>query len=145
MNQAVFLVYRLLSGNFKTGWISVPAFFLFTCTRAAVFKRKTEPMRKKVTTISVKLKDTPIRVAAYCRVSTGDVTQQSSLQNQEQHYRHVISSHKGWIYAGVYSDPGISGTYMASLHYGFLCQDRWRNDLRKIQLLAFRQCGIICL
>lgn len=71
-------------------------------------------MRKKVTTISVKLKDTPIRVAAYCRVSTGDVTQQSSLQNQEQHYRHVISSQKGWIYAGVYSDPGISGTHMAS-------------------------------
>lgn len=71
-------------------------------------------MKKQVTIIRQRSSDQPLKVAAYCRVSTDQSSQTSSLENQESHYRTLISSHKGWIFAGVYSDPGLSGTHMAS-------------------------------
>lgn len=50
------------------------------------------------------------RVAAYCRVSTGLEEQKSSLRTQTNAYQAMISSHSDWIFAGIYSDEGISGT-----------------------------------
>lgn len=51
-----------------------------------------------------------LRVAAYCRVSTMMESQQTSIDNQEQHYRAFIRSNPKWELADVYVDRGISGT-----------------------------------
>ena len=51
-----------------------------------------------------------LRVAAYCRVSTMMESQQTSIDNQEQHYRSYIIANPEWELADVYVDRGISGT-----------------------------------
>lgn len=50
-----------------------------------------------------------LRVAAYCRISTRAVEQQSSLMAQERYYEDHIKQNPSWVFAGVYSDIG-SGT-----------------------------------
>lgn len=56
---------------------------------------------------------TNIRVAAYCRVSTGDESQQTSYTNQKAFYSGLIHSKPGWTFAGLYADEGLSGTTTA--------------------------------
>ncbi len=51
-----------------------------------------------------------LRVAAYCRVSTGDESQQSSYSKQKNFYTHLILENPGWSLAGIYADEAISGT-----------------------------------
>ena len=51
-----------------------------------------------------------LRVAAYCRVSTEQGEQQTSIENQITYYEDLIRSNPEWEYAGVFSDDGISGT-----------------------------------
>lgn len=58
-------------------------------------------------------KQTSVRVAAYCRVSTGDETQQTSYTNQKSFYTGLIQSKPGWQFAGIYADEAISGTSRA--------------------------------
>ena len=50
------------------------------------------------------------RVAAYCRVSTSLTEQKESLQAQREHFEQYIGQRQGWVFAGIYSDEGISGT-----------------------------------
>lgn len=69
---------------------------------------------KKVTKIDGVQKNTAInsklRVAAYCRVSTGSDAQLESLEAQKSHYEQYINSHEDWQFAGLYFDEGITGT-----------------------------------
>lgn len=51
-----------------------------------------------------------LRVAAYCRVSTGSEEQLTSYTNQKKAYTEMISSKKEWCLAGIYADKGLSGT-----------------------------------
>ena len=51
-----------------------------------------------------------IRVAAYCRVSTGDESQQTSYTTQKAFYTSLITSKPGWKFAGIYADEALSGT-----------------------------------
>ena len=51
-----------------------------------------------------------LRVAAYCRVSTGDESQQTSYTMQKNFYTSMIKNRKGWKFAGIYADEAISGT-----------------------------------
>ena len=51
-----------------------------------------------------------LRVAAYCRVSTGSDDQLESLAEQKKHYETYIQAHENWKFAGLYYDEGISGT-----------------------------------
>ena len=51
-----------------------------------------------------------LRVAAYCRVSTGMDEQLVSLETQKAHYEEYISSNPEWEFAGLYFDEGLSGT-----------------------------------
>ena len=55
----------------------------------------------------------PLRVAAYCRVSTGDESQQTSYATQKRFYTQMIASRPGWTLAGIYADEAISGTSRA--------------------------------
>ena len=69
---------------------------------------------KKVTKIeSVQNAETVkqrLRVAAYCRVSTGSDAQLESLNVQKSHYERYITSRDDWQFAGLYYDEGITGT-----------------------------------
>lgn len=65
---------------------------------------------KKVTKIQVENQKTKLRVAAYCRVSSGSEEQLASLEIQKSHYEALIKGNPGWELAGVYADEGISGT-----------------------------------
>ena len=60
---------------------------------------KTEPLIPK-----------KLRVAAYCRVSTGSDEQLVSLEAQKSHYESFIKANPEWESAGVYYDEGITGT-----------------------------------
>ena len=51
-----------------------------------------------------------LRVAAYCRVSTGSDAQLESLDAQKTHYENYINGREDWEFAGLYFDEGISGT-----------------------------------
>ena len=50
----------------------------------------------------------PKRVAAYCRVSTDNEDQESSIKNQKVHYEELINGNPDYEYAGIYYDHGIS-------------------------------------
>ena len=69
---------------------------------------------KKVTKITQNTAESPeqpkLRVAAYCRVSTGSEEQLESLEAQIQHYEAYIKANPAWEFAGVYYDEGITGT-----------------------------------
>ena len=58
-------------------------------------------------------KQRSLRVAAYCRVSTGDESQQTSYTTQRKFYTELITSKPGWTLAGIYADEAISGTSRA--------------------------------
>lgn len=51
-----------------------------------------------------------LRVAAYCRVSTGSVEQESSIENQRTHFEKMISANPDWEMADVYWEAAVSGT-----------------------------------
>ena len=51
-----------------------------------------------------------LRVAAYCRVSTGDEEQLNSYESQKKYYKEKITSNSNWYFAEIYADEAISGT-----------------------------------
>ena len=57
--------------------------------------------------------DLPLRVGAYCRVSTDSDDQLHSLMAQESYFSEYIKSRPGWRLVCVYADEGISGTSTA--------------------------------
>ncbi len=70
-------------------------------------------MEKKITKLEGMLAEhatKKLRVAAYCRVSTGSDKQLLSLETQNEHYESYIKGHPDWEFAGIYFDEGISGT-----------------------------------
>lgn len=51
-----------------------------------------------------------LRIAAYCRVSTEERSQENSYAAQKNHYTMLISSNSSWQLSGIYADEGKSGT-----------------------------------
>lgn len=51
-----------------------------------------------------------LKVAAYARVSVDYEKSLHSLATQIEYYRNAIKGNPQWIFVGVYSDEGISGT-----------------------------------
>ncbi|MCD8342145.1 MAG: recombinase family protein [Clostridiales bacterium] len=51
-----------------------------------------------------------LRVAAYCRVSTGDESQQTSYTSQKAFYTSLINRKEGWTMVDIYADEALSGT-----------------------------------
>ena len=52
----------------------------------------------------------PLRVAAYCRVSTDTEEQSTSFNGQVNAYTSLINSNPDWTLAEIYADDGITGT-----------------------------------
>ena len=59
------------------------------------------------------IRDIPLRVTYYARVSTDQDAQLNSLNNQEQYFREYICSNPNWTYVEGYTDEGISGISVA--------------------------------
>ena len=51
-----------------------------------------------------------LRVAAYCRVSTGDEEQLTSYEAQKTYYTDKIMTNPQWTMCGIFADEGITGT-----------------------------------
>lgn len=54
----------------------------------------------------------PLRVAAYCRVSSDSSDQLHSYASQIRKYTEEIGSHDGWELVDIYADEGLTGTRM---------------------------------
>lgn len=52
----------------------------------------------------------PLRVAAYCRVSTDGDDQANSFESQQRYFRAYIAQQPQWELAGIFADEGLSGT-----------------------------------
>lgn len=52
----------------------------------------------------------PLRVAAYCRVSTDGDDQVNSFESQQRYFRAYIAQQPHWELAGIFADEGLSGT-----------------------------------
>lgn len=63
-----------------------------------------EDIQGSVLTLPAVVSDAPVYVAAYCRVSTEDPTQEDSLAAQEAHWKQVIGDHEGWVLTEVYAE-----------------------------------------
>ena len=50
----------------------------------------------------------PLRVAAYCRVSTDREDQANSLHSQQTYFTQYIQARQDWILTTVYADEGTS-------------------------------------
>ena len=76
-------------------------------------KKETAPKqpRQKVETISsAPITQRKLRVAAYARVSTDLDSQETSIENQSDHYKSLIEANPAWELAGIYAESGVSGT-----------------------------------
>ncbi|SCY13375.1 recombinase family protein [Butyrivibrio sp. INlla14] len=99
--------------------------------------KKTNPLPMNVQVIPKKEKPKPgdkefkpKRVAAYCRVSTLQEQQETSIQAQQQYYNELIEQRPDWVNAGVYVDWGKTGT-----------QTKHREQFNKI--IADAEAGLI--
>ena len=55
---------------------------------------------------------TPIRLAAYCRVSTDYEDQKQSFASQIRYYSEYTQKHTEYQLVDIYADEGLSGTDM---------------------------------
>lgn len=55
-------------------------------------------------------KNSLLKVAAYIRVSTDMADQKNSYETQERYFHQLLHCNPEWVFAGIYSDYGISGT-----------------------------------
>ena len=67
-------------------------------------RTETQPKKKRIK---------EVRVAAYCRVSKNIEEQKTSIKIQMESYDRIIREHPGWKIAGIYTDPGKTGTNMS--------------------------------
>lgn len=51
----------------------------------------------------------PLKMAAYCRVSTDHLEQKASLKTQVAYYTYLILKDPSYEFAGIYADEGITG------------------------------------
>ncbi|MBR5317762.1 MAG: recombinase family protein [Lachnospiraceae bacterium] len=61
---------------------------------------------KEIICIPGRRKKKNLKVAAYCRVSTKEESQQGSIDSQELYYEQLINENPDWIFAGIYVDYG---------------------------------------
>ena len=60
--------------------------------------------------MGIPLTEINLRVTYYSRVSTDNIEQKSSLDNQTTFFENLIKNNKNWIYIPGYIEQGISGT-----------------------------------
>jgi len=61
---------------------------------------------------------TQLKVAAYCRVSTNSLEQQTSLSSQEQYYEEWIKRILHWTFAGIFPASEAGHRRKAGIYFG---------------------------
>ena len=74
----------------------------------------------------------PLRVAAYCRVSTDGDDQVNSFESQQRYFRAYIAQQPHWELAGIFADEGLSGT-------------RTKKGLAFQRMIAWARAGTLAL
>ena len=74
------------------------------------------PARKKILSNSPAPITEKRKVAGYARVSTDHEEQQTSYDAQVDYYTNYINAHEDWVFAGIYTDDGISATNTKRRH-----------------------------
>ena len=70
------------------------------------------------------------RVAAYTRVSTSSEEQLNSVEAQKSYYKEYIDRHKEWVFAGLYTDEGISGlSYLRREGFNLMINDAYAGKI----------------
>lgn len=70
------------------------------------------------------------RVAAYARVSTSSEEQLNSVEAQKSYYKEYIGRHKEWVFAGLYTDEGISGlSYLKREGFNLMINDAYAGKI----------------
>ncbi len=88
------------------------------------------------------------RVCAYARVSTDAERQLGSFENQVEIYTEKIKGNPDWEFAGIYSDPGISGTIAERPGFQKMLQDAKRHkfDIILVKSISrFARNTILCI
>ncbi|MEG0164873.1 recombinase family protein [Anaerorhabdus sp.] len=67
-------------------------------------------MNPKVTIIAPTVNEEPVKTGAYARVSSKNLGQKISYQNQVNYYEDYIKKDREAYFSGVYADEGITGT-----------------------------------
>lgn len=67
-------------------------------------------MVRKQLSLGIPLTNLKLRVTDYCRVSTDNIKQKNSLNNQINYFEEMIKNNNNWIYIDGYVDEGITGT-----------------------------------
>lgn len=80
-----------------------------------------------------------LRVCAYCRVSTGNLMQETSYELQVQNYTEKIQNNPNWIFVGVYADEGITATSMKKRDQFNLMMQDCKDG--KIDLIICKACS----
>ena len=70
-----------------------------------------------------------VKVAAYCRVSTLQESQESSIEGQYLHYEQLIKSDSDWEFAGIYLEVGVTGTKAEVRSEYFRTDSGWPGDV----------------
>ena len=73
-------------------------------------KKPERPSQKVETISSAPASKRKLRAAAYARVSTDLDSQETSIENQCDHYKSLIEANPAWELAGIYAESGVSGT-----------------------------------
>lgn len=76
------------------------------------------------------LRNLPLRVTYYCRVSTDSDVQINSLENQLDYYRNYIRSNPNWTFVEGYYDEGITGVVITK-------RDDFKRMIRDAKLNKF--------
>lgn len=80
------------------------------------------------------------RVAAYARVSTSSEEQLNSVEAQKSYYKEYIGRHKEWVFAGLYTDEGISGlSYLRREGFNLMINDAYAGkiEIKTAKLIQF--------
>ena len=78
--------------------------------QASKSERLAAPVLHTIQPLSKEAVTRRLRVAAYCRISTDNTNQQTSIINQREHWREEISQHSDWELVDIYWEVGVSGT-----------------------------------
>ena len=83
----------------------------------------------------------PLRVAAYCRVSTAHTEQQGSLKNQIEFYREYIQRNPSWQLVAVYFDTASGLRWNHRPGYRQMLRDCWKKKIDLILVKSLSRFG----
>ena len=83
----------------------------------------------------------PLKVAAYCRVSTMQEIQCHSLEAQREFYEKYINAQSGWVFVGIYSDQASGRNNKKMKDFQRMLEDCRAGKINKILVKSISRLG----